>query len=134
MTYIHGANTVLILDGNDLSLFINESSWEDTNDTHDVTCYGAGRHAYAYGLGDGSLSVGGVYDDTNAGPKAIIEPIKDAKLAVTLIRRPEGTGTGKPQESVSVIIEKYVESTPVADMIKWSCDMKMSGTLTRTTQ
>lgn len=134
MTFVHGKDTFISLDGNDLSDFTNTSSWEDSSDTHDVTCYGANRKAYSYGLGDGKVSIGGVYDNTASGPKAIIEAIKDAGDLVVLIRRPEGTGSGKPQESVNVVVEKYSESNPVADMITWSCDLQPSGDVTRTTQ
>lgn len=134
MTFVHGKDTVLTIDGDDISIYTNSSSWEDSSDKHDVSCYGAERKAYAYGLGDGTLSMEGVYDNTAAGPKAILEGIKDAGALVTLIRRPEGTGSGLPQESVSVLVEKYTETNPVADMIKWTCDLQMSGTITRTTQ
>lgn len=134
MTFIHGKDTYLSLDGDDLSAFTDTSSWEDTSEKHQVTTYGASRHAYAYGLGDGKLSFGGTYDNTAAGPKAIIEAIKDAGLLVTLVRRPEGTGSTRPQESVSVLVEKYTESNPVADMVKWTCDLQMSGVISRTTQ
>lgn len=134
MAFVHGKDTYISLDGDDLSAYTNTSSWEDNTDKHDVTCYGADRKAFAYGLGDGKLTFGGIYDNTAAGPKAIIEAIKDAGLLVTLIRRAEGTGSGLPQESVSVLVEKYTESNPVADMVTWSCDLQMSGNITRTTQ
>ncbi len=139
MSFVHGRDTFISLDGDDLSPYTNTSSWEDTSDKHDVTCYGANRKAYNPGLGDGKLSFGGVYDNTAAGPKAIIEAIKAGHDAgtitsVTLIRRPEGTGSGRPQESVAVMVEKYTESNPVADMVTWSCDLQMSGDITRTTQ
>jgi hypothetical protein len=134
MTFVHGKDTYISLDGDDLSAFTDTSSWEDTSELHQVTTYGKSRHVYAYGLGDGTLSFGGTYDNTAAGPKAIIEAVKDAGLPVTLIRRPEGTGSGKPQESVSVLVSKYTESNPVADMVKWTCDVQMSDDITRTTQ
>lgn len=134
MSFVHGKDTFLSLDGNDLSPYTNTSSWEDSSDKHDVTMYGAARKAYRYGLGDGKLSFGGAYDSTAGGPKAVIEAIKDAGDLVPLIRRPEGTGAGLPQESVEVLVEKYVETAPVADMVTWSCDLQMSGDITRTTQ
>jgi hypothetical protein len=134
MAFVHGKDTYISLDGDDLSTFTNTSSWEDSSDKHDVTCYGANRKAYSYGLGDGKLTMGGVYDNTAAGPKAIIEAIKDAGALVTLIRRAEGTGSGLPQESVSVLVEKYTESNPVADQVTWACDLQMSGDISRTTQ
>lgn len=134
MSFVHAKNTFISIDGNNLSTFTNTSSWEDSSAKHDVTCYGANRMAYAYGLGDGKQTIGGVYDNTAAGPKAVLEAIKDAGELVTLIRRPEGTGSGRPQESVSVLVEKYTESSPVADMVTWSADLQMSGDITRTTQ
>lgn len=134
MTFIHGKDTYISLDGDDLSAYTDTSSWEDNTEVHQVTAYGAERHAYSAGLGDGKLTFGGTYDNSAAGPKAIIEPIQDAKLPVTLIRRPEGTGSTRPQESVSVLVTKYTESNPVADMVKWTCDLQMTGDISRTTQ
>ena len=64
--------------------------------------------------------------------KAIIEPL--IGTVVTLIRRPEGTGSGLPQESLSVLVKTYTETNPVADMITWSCAMTKSDAITRTTQ
>lgn len=134
MAYKHGKDTYISIDGDDISAFTNTSELEVTVDEHDVTCYGAEDHVVAGGLGAGAISMGGIYDDTAAGPKAIIEPLIDAKALVTLIRRPEGTGSGKPQESLSVLVKRYVETNPVADMITWSCEMTKSGPITRTTQ
>ncbi len=131
----HSRHTVIILNGSDLSTYCDTSSWEDTSEKQQTTTYGADRHGYDYGLGDGKLSMGGFYDTSRtAGPKAVIEAIKDAEELVTLVRRVEGTGSGRPQESVSVLVEKYTESAPVADYVKWTCDLQMSGDITRTVQ
>jgi hypothetical protein len=68
----------------------------------------------------------GVYDNTAmTGPKAVIEPLLGT--TVPLIRQTEGTGVGKPQDSVTVLVTSYVETNPVADMVTWSCEMQMSG-------
>lgn len=130
----HSTNVVIILDGNDLSEYLEDSTWDDTNEKQMVTTYGNRRNVYDYGLGDGKLTISGVYDVTENGPKAVIEEIKDDKRMVTLVRRPEGTGSGKPQESVSVLIEKYTETAPVAGYVKFACDVQPSGDITRTTQ
>lgn len=130
----HGKNTVIILDSNDLSGWCDTSQLDQEVDEHDVTCYGADDHEVDYGLGAGSMSMGGVYDTTAGGPKAVIEAIQDGRELVTLVRRIEGTGAGKPQESVSVLIKKYTETAPVADYVRWSCEMTKSGSITRSTQ
>lgn len=134
MAFVHGKDTYISLNGTDLSAFTNASNLDQEVDSHDVTTYGASAYAYNGGLLKNSLSMSGVYDDTASGPKTIIEAVIDAGSLVTLIRRPEGTGGGLPQESVSVLVTKYTESNPVADMVTWSCDMQGSGVITRTTQ
>lgn len=134
MAIVHSKDTVITLDGDDLSAWTNTSEFEVSIDEHDVTCYGADDHVVAGGLRAGTISMGGFYDNTAAGPKAIIEPLLDAGVNVTLIRRPEGTGSGLPQESLSVLVKTYTESSPVEDYVTWTCEMTKSGAITRTTQ
>jgi hypothetical protein len=133
MAFVHGKNTYLSLDGDDLSAFTTESELERTSDKHDVTTYGKNSHVYAGGLLDGKAGAQGIYDNTaGTGPRAVIEPL--IGTLVTLVRRPEGTGTGKPQDSVQVLVEKYVETSPVADMVKWAVELQPSDDVTTTSQ
>jgi hypothetical protein len=133
MTFVHGKNTYINLNGNDISQYCTESDLTREADEHDVTTYGKGAHVVQGGLLGGKASVKGVYDNTaGTGPRAVIRPL--IGTVVTLIRRPEGTGTGKPQDSVQVHVKSYVESNPVADMVTWSADLTLSDTVTSTTQ
>lgn len=132
MAFQHGKSTVIKLNGSDLSAFTNTSNIERGADEHDVTTYGKNSHVVTGGLGNGSASMSGVYDNTATGPRDIIRPL--VGTVVTLIRQPEGTGAGKAQDSVSVLVKKYVETNPVADMVSWSCDMTLSDAITATDQ
>lgn len=132
MAFIHAKDTFISLAANNLSPYTNTSELDVGSDEHDVTCYGKDDHCYSGGLLTGAVTMGGVYDDTASGPKAVIEPL--VGTVVTLIRRPEGTGSGLPQESLSVLVKRYVETNPVADMITWSCEMTKSDAIARTTQ
>lgn len=134
MARSHGKETVIIIDGNDISQYCDTSELEQGADEHDVTTYGNDDHVVDYGLGMGSMTMGGVYDTTAAGPKAVLEGILDGKALVTLVRRVEGTGSGRPQESMSVLVKSYKETAPVADYVRWTCEMTKSGSITRTTQ
>jgi hypothetical protein len=126
MAFVHGAQTVVKLDDNDLSAYTNTSEISREADSHDVTAYGASAHNYQGGLKDGTASMGGTYDNTAVtGPRAVIEPLVGQK--VVFIRQPEGTGSGKPQDSVTVVVTSYVETNPVADMITWTCEMQLSS-------
>jgi hypothetical protein len=132
MAFVHGKDTYISLAGSDLSAFTNTSELSRSADSHDVTTYGKSSHVYAGGLLDGKASMAGVYDNGATGPRDTIEPL--IGTVVTLIRRPEGTGSGKPQDSVSVLVVGYVETNPVADMVKWSAELQCSDEITSTNQ
>lgn len=127
MAFQHGKSTVVKLNGVDLSAFTNTSSIDRNADSHDVTTYGKSSHVYSGGLGNGTASMAGIYDNTTVGPRDVIRPL--VGTVVTFIRQPEGAGVGKAQDSVSVLVTKYVETNPVADMVSWSCEMQLSDAI-----
>lgn len=130
--FIHGKDTFISLDGNDLSAFTNTSSLKREADEHDVTTYGKDDHVFAGGLRAGEVSMGGIYDNGAAGPRAVIEPL--VGTVVPLIRRPEGTGAGRPEQTVNVLVKEYQETNPVADMVTWTVSLTKSDAITDTTQ
>lgn len=134
MAFRHGKDTVVKLNGSDLSAFSNSTSFGDETEANETTTYGRSRKTYMAGLGDGKVTLQGVYDDGASGPRAIIKPLKAAGTAVAFIFQPEGTGSGKAQSNVDVIITAFNESAPVGDVIAWTCEMQMTGPLTETDQ
>jgi hypothetical protein len=134
MGFIHGRSNVIIFNGVDISAYTNSDEMTDDHDLHDVTCFGAVRKSYAAGLGDGQFVLGGIHDDGANSPRDIIKAAKAAGLPVTFVHRPEGTGSGKPQSSVSVLVKQYVETVPAADMVAWKSTLQMTGTLSEANQ
>lgn len=133
MAFVHGKDTHIELDSNDLSAFVNQSELTRSADSHDVTTYGKQAHNFNGGLKNGTATMAGIYDSTaDTGPRAVIEPLVGSK--VTLLRQPEGTGTGLPQDSVTVLVTSYVETNPVADMVTFSCEMQLSDVIDTTAQ
>lgn len=133
MAFIHGKDVYYALNAVNISAFMNTSQTEKTADSHDVTTYGQGAHVFKGGLLNGTGTIGGIYDSsTTSGPRAVIEPLVGSN--VTWVERPEGTGTGRPARSGEVLVLKYTETRPVADMITWSTDLQVSGTITNSTQ
>lgn len=133
MARSHSKDTYVSLDGNDLSTFLNDSDWTRSPESHKLTTYGQNNNVYAGGLGDGSSDLAGFYDtSTTSGPRAILEPLVGSN--VTLIYRPEGTGTGLPERSVDVLVGEYKETHPVADYVGFSQKLTHSGDVTITTQ
>lgn len=132
MAFKHGKDTFISLNAVDLSAFVNTSELARTADEHDVTTYGKDDHVFAGGLGMGEASMSGIYDDGGAGPRATIEPL--IGTVVELIRRSLGTGAGLPQDTVNVLVRGYTETNPVADMIAWSCQMRLSDAVNSAAQ
>lgn len=133
MGLVHGKNTFVSLDGDDLSSYGTNTEWEEPVDEHDVTTYGNDAHLLQGGLEGGQATLSGFYDNTaSVSPAAVIRPLKGT--VVELIYRPEGTGTGRPQRTVDVLVRGYTESAPVADMVTWTADLGFSGQVVDTTQ
>lgn len=133
--FIHSESTYLSIDGDDISQFCNASDLDRTQDSHDVTTYGKSAHVYQGGLADGTASISGIYDNTTGtGPRAVLRPLATTRTPVELIRRPEGTGTGKPQDTVDVLVTSYKEDAPIADMVKWTASLQLSDAVASTTQ
>jgi len=130
--FVHGKSTVITVNAVDLSAFTNTSNFGRKADKHDVTTYGKNDHVYAGGLGDGAFSMAGVYDNGVAGPRDTLEPL--VGTVITCIRKPEGTGSGLPQDSFSALLEEYVETNPVADMVSWQATFQPSDAVTSTNQ
>lgn len=132
-SFQHGRHTVIKVGSDDISPWTNSSEFEQGADDHDVTCYGAADHAFSGGLGMHSFKASGVYDSTaTTGTHDILSGTQGTILSIT--RQGEGTGTGKPQEVFSFLVTKYVETNPVADMVSWSLEGKVSGAITETAQ
>ncbi len=133
MAFVHGKGSVTSLGGSDLSVYSNSVAWNRMADSHDVTTFGKNSHVKQGGLFDGSATVSGIYDNTaSVSPRAVIMP--KVGTVVAMVWRPEGTAAGRPQDTVNVLVGKYSESSPVADMIAWTLDVEMSDDIATVTQ
>lgn len=132
MSFVHGKDTVVTVDGDDISAYSNSTQRERTADSHDVTTYGKSAHVFNGGLKNGTASISGLYDNTTSGPHDVIEPLLGT--VVEVVFKPEGNGAGKPVHTVDALITKYTETNPVADMVTWAVDMQFSDDVTSTNQ
>lgn len=133
MTTAKAKNTVILLNGVDVSVYCDNSEHHKKPDFEDVTTYGKDAHVKEGTLLDGNGSIGGLYDSSAvAGPRAIINPL--VGQTVPYIRRPEGTGAGKPQDLVNVVVGEYVETAPVAGMVRWTLALEYSDSINSTPQ
>lgn len=127
-----GADSVFLLNAADISQFIDTVTFTESVDSLDVTTFGNNGHRKRGGLTDGSISIGGVYDTSATGPHDVIGPILGTVVAFAW--RPEGTGAGKPASTGSVLVQQYVETAPVADIVRWTATLEIDGDVTEAAQ
>lgn len=134
MTAVHGKGTYVSLNGVNLSPYTDTSEFDRSAAVHEITAYGVDDVANAGGLRSHKVSMSGTYHAMAASgaPGTVFPPLLGT--TVTFIRRAEGTGTGKPQQSCSVVVADYKETNPVADYIKWAAELTVDGAVTTTTQ
>lgn len=132
MAEVHGRFTEITVDGDDLTDYCDTSEFTREADEHDISTYGGDDGKYGGGLRRGGFTMGGVYQSGATGPGGVLNPI--IGNTVVIIRKPEGTGTGKPTQTFSAVVKKYVETAPVADYIRWSAEFTKTGAIVDTTQ
>lgn len=128
----HSKLTVIIIDGNDVSQYCTDSNCEQSAKTEDNTTYGKDAEVYDPTLLSGAFGCGGKYDDAVGGPRAVLKPLVGTK--VTVQYRPEGTGSGLPQDEFEAVITKYAETAPVAGYRLWTLETQPSDDWVTTDQ
>jgi len=134
MAFVAANDVYLSVDGTNISAYCSSIEVEYSVDSLKTTTFSAAGHTYQGGMTDGSMSLEGTYDNSGSGPKAVIEPLMRDGQLVAAVYRPEGTGTGKPEQSFDVLVTSYSESSAVGEMIKWSSELQVSGGVTDTVQ
>lgn len=124
MAFKHSKETVIIIDGNDVSEFANDSSCERSSGTEDNTTYGKDDIVKDPTLKTGVFSCSGKYSTGVTGPRAVLKPLVGTKVPV--LYRPEGSGAGLPQDSFDAVITKYVETAPVGGYRTWALETEPS--------
>ena len=131
----HGKLTEITVATKDISVWTKTSNYERTAKTHDTTGYKPTGDAETYvgGLKSGKFTAGGWYDNTvSTGTRPALHGQEGVTQAI--VRKIEGTGTGKPSDAFSAVLEKYVESSPHDDIVTWSAEWQITGPVTTTTQ
>jgi len=128
----HSKLTVILVAGNNISADCTDSNCEQSSGTEDTTTYGKNAVVKDPTLLDGAFGCSGKYADGATGPRAVLKPLVGTKVNVKY--RPEGTGSGLPQDSFDAVITKYVETAPTAGYRLWSLETEPSDAWDSTNQ
>jgi hypothetical protein len=129
---VHSRETVIIIDDNDISVFCTDSNCEESGGTEDNTTYGKDALVFDPTMKTGAFGCSGKYDAAAAGPRAVLKPLVNTKVNVK--HRPEGTGSGLPQDSFDAVITAYTETAPVAGYRTWALTTQPSDVWDSTDQ
>ena len=131
-TTVLGADSVILLNAADITQFVDSITFTESVDSLDITTHGNDGHRKRGGLTGGTIAIGGVYDTTASGPNDVLKPLLGTVVAFDW--RPEGTGSGKPKRTGNVLVQQYVDTSPVADIVRWTLALEIDGDVTDANQ
>lgn len=115
MARARARDAVIIVDGNDISPYVTDVNRKRAGGTEDNTTFGKDDVVKDPTLGTGEFGCSGKYDKAAGGPRAVLDPLVNTKVNIKY--RPEGTGSGLPQDSFDAVITGYEETGAVAGYI-----------------
>lgn len=137
---LHGKSSYFALDDStgtvrNISPYVTDVTFEQDNDSHDTTTFGQNGHTFIAGLTNGTITVNGLWDKTAlVGSNTVIQGlIGQNATTFTFTYGPEGNATGKVSKSGECILVSYSETDPVADLVKFSAKLQITGTVTAST-
>ena len=132
-TFAHGKSTDFALDdtggsSRNISNTLTDVSFPQTIDTAETTAFGSSNKSYIVGLKDTTISVSGIWDATVDGYISGTEP-----ASRSFIYGPAGSTGGNVKYTGEAIMTNYAVNNPVGDVVTFSMDLQVTGSVTRGT-
>lgn len=126
---VHGKNTLVMIDENDLSAYFNDVGWSADIDAAETTTFSSGgAKTYIAGLGDGKISASGIFDGTAVTGS-------DARLAAAfantdnsvLLTSPQGSVLGAQCKLAAGLSTTYEVASKVSDVVETKAEFQANG-------
>ena len=132
-TFAHGKSTDFAIDdtggsSRNISNTLTDVSFPQTIDTAETTAFGSSNKSYIVGLKDTTISVSGIWDATVDGYISGTEP-----ASRSFIYGPAGSTGGNVKYTGEAIMTNYAVNNPVGDVVTFSMDLQVTGSVTRGT-
>jgi hypothetical protein len=128
-TFRHGKNTLVLLDGYDVSSYFKESTTSRSIETSETTSFGSSAKTYIVGLKDGTLSLSGMFDGSTNAIDSIFNTITGSATDSIVTVGLEGSTIGTMAHMVGVQEISYEVTSPVADVVTVSAEFQANGGL-----
>lgn len=127
-TFRHGKRTVVLLNGTDMSPYLNEATTTQEIETAETTTFADSDKTYITGLADGTISTSGLFDGTaNASDDVLSGAIGQEDNTFTVL--PEGATAGARSIIANGQLTSYEVSSPVGDVVAISAEVQADGGL-----
>lgn len=137
MAFVHGKSAYFSLGSAgtestkiDISSYLNEVGFPQSIETAETTAFGDSNKSYVIGLRDSTISISGMHDPT---VDAQLTGALGNATALDFLYSPEGNVTGDVTYSGAAFITSYEVGSPVGDVVTFSCELQVSGPVTRGT-
>ena len=127
-SFRHGKRTVVLLNGTDMSPFLNEATQTQEIETAETTTFADDDKTYITGLGDGTISTSGLFDSTAGASNDVLTGII-AQEDNTFTVLPEGATAGSRSIIANGQMTSYEVSSPVGDVVAISAEVQADGGL-----
>jgi hypothetical protein len=126
-TFVHGKGTSVLVDEFDLSAYFNSSDVARSQDTAEVTAFGATSKSYLVGLADGTISLSGMWAaDTDGTDEELSAILGAATTPIVTVKYDAGT-IGNRATLAKAHETNYSISSPVADVVTVTADFNASS-------
>lgn len=112
MTFASGVDTLLLINGFDLTAYFKNSNAAGTADTYDTTTYGKRSKVYIPGLVDATMTAEGLFDIAVAGPDTILAAALAAATSPIWTRFPFGDTRGYRGTGIQGVENRYEITAP----------------------
>jgi len=127
-TFRHGKATAVLMNGTNMSPFLNEATTTQEIETAETTTFGDTDKTYIVGLADGTISTSGLFESTAGARDAILTGMvgqEDNTFTVL----PAGATRGNRAVIANGELTSYEVSSPVGDVVAISAEVQADGGL-----
>lgn len=135
MAFVHGKSGYFRLDNSggtltDISSYLDNISFPENVETGETTTFGNASKTYVVGLKDSTISLSGKWDSTL---DAHLNGVFGQAASLTFEFGPAGSTGGFVKYTGECLMTSYEVTTPVGDVVTFSCELQVTGNVTRTT-
>ena len=134
-TFKHGKNAQFVLDTTNISNTLNEISMPREIETAETTAFGTQDKTYIVGLSDATLSISGMFDATvDTAINTTISNLKSGSIAsASFTYGPTGSAASSIKFTGQCLVTSYELSSPVGDIVSYSLEAQVTGSITQGT-